>query len=78
MQRQLLPADEEPKVVEGCELIIVQVLLTDVRLQHLSTEEQHRPHLEVIADRTKLIVDERHRADHLRSLRGRVGGRLPL
>ena len=61
VQGQLLAADEEPEVIEGSELIVVQVLLRDILLQHLRSEEQHRAHLEVIADRAELAADQRHR-----------------
>ena len=57
VQWQLLAADEEPEVIEGSELIVVQVLLRDILLQHLRSEEQHRAHLEVIADRAELAAD---------------------
>ena len=39
VQRQLLAADEEAEVVEGSELIVMQVFLSDVFLQHFCAEE---------------------------------------
>ena len=57
VQGQLLSADEEPEVVERRELVVVQVLLSDILLQHLRPEEQHGAHLEVIANGAKLVVD---------------------
>ena len=61
MQGQLLTADEESEVIESRKLIIVQILLSDIFLQHFSTEEQHRTELEIIANRTELVVNKRHR-----------------
>ena len=58
VQRQLLAADVEPEVVEACVLVVVEVFLSDVLLQHLRTEEQHGAHLEVIANGAELVVDE--------------------
>ena len=58
VQRQLLPADEEAQVVESSELIRMQVLLADVFFQHLRAEQKHRPHLEIITDRTQLAVNQ--------------------
>ena len=60
VEGQLLSANEEPQVVERRKLVVVQVFLPRIRLQLLGSEQKHRTQLKIIANRTQLIICQRH------------------